>query len=78
MNEYPHNKINPYKTKTMKTAILPLASNRLSIEIFDPKLLRETQLLNTEGLSYEEGEEWIEDDIEIVELSFEEFEQTLN
>ena len=62
----------------MKTAILPLTSNRLSIEIFDPKLLRETQLLNTECLSYEEGEEWIEDDIEIVELSFEEFEQTLN
>ena len=62
----------------MKTGTLPLASSKLSIEIFDPKLLRETQLLSTDGFWYEEWEEWIEDDNEIVELSFEEFEQTLN
>lgn len=61
----------------MRTTALPLASNKLSIEIFDPKLLRETQLLYAEEFDYEEGEEWIEDEIEITELSFEEFEQTL-
>lgn len=61
----------------MKTTVLPIASSKLSIEIFDPKLLRETQLLYTDGFCYEEGEEWIEDDTEIIELSFEEFEQTL-
>lgn len=53
-------------------------SGRIPIEIFDPKLLKETQLLAMNDFYSEEEEEWIEDETDIKELSFEEFEQTLN
>lgn len=52
-------------------------SNGMFIEIFDSKLLKETQLLAVSDF-YEEEEEWIEDETNIPELSFEEFEKTLN
>ena len=64
----------------MKTSLSPRASSRMSIEVFDPKLLKELKLLNTDD--FNAGEESIDDDSDetelgFTELNFDEFEKTL-
>ena len=63
------------------TGTLPYMRNRISIEIFDLNLLKETRLLADDEDVFESdnySENWIEEETDIPEMSFGEFENLLS